>query len=261
MPPRVAAKLGHYVYLHVDLGDDCVFFVGNGKGHVPITNDLCKAVHDVVSALPRVTYPFDRRDLPRDAIYFFFEAGERDGHTDYERIVRVGTHKNGNFRSRISEHFLLGKELGIQPDRPAPKDRSIFRKNLGRAWICKQGVDYLDVWNIDFTSSAKRREHGHRRDTAIEHTIESNVTALLRGGFSFAWVPVAEEADRMGTGGLEGRLIGTLAQCTACRSSDGWLGHHSPDERIRTFGLWQVQHLQHDPVDDADLEVLRRPSG
>lgn len=177
----------------------------------PMTNDLCKAVHNAIRALPRISYPFDRRDLPRDGIYFFFEAGEGDGHTGDERIVRVGTHKNGNFRSRLSEHYLLGKGLDVKADRPAPKDRSIFRKNLGRAWICKQGIEYLDVWNIDFTSSRKRQEHGHRRDTVIEHTVETEVTALLRSDFSFAWVQVADEVERIGTGGLEGRLIGALA--------------------------------------------------
>ena len=103
-----------------------------------MTDDLCQAVHEAARALPRVAYPFNRSDLPRDGIYLFFEVGEYDGHTGDERIVRVGTHKNGNFRSRISEHYMLSKELNIRVDRPAPKDRSIFRKNLGRAWICKQ---------------------------------------------------------------------------------------------------------------------------
>ena len=86
-----------------------------------MTDDLCRAVHEATRALPRVAYPFAGSDLPRDGIYFFFEAGEYDAHTGDERIVRVGTHRNGNFRSRISEHYLLGKELDIVADRPAPK--------------------------------------------------------------------------------------------------------------------------------------------
>ena len=158
-------------------------------------------------------------------------AGEYDAHTGAERIVRVGTHRNGNFRSRVSEHYLLDKELNIVADRPAPKDRSIFRKNLGRAWICKQDIEYLEVWNIDFTASRNRHERAHRRDVVIEREVEGKVTALLREDFSFTWVPVADEAERMGTDGLEGRLIGTLAQCSACAVSTGWLGRHSPDGR------------------------------
>ena len=114
------------------------------------------------------------------------------------------------------------------------------------------------MWNIDFTTSANRHEHAHRRDVVIESDVEDKVTVLLREGFSFAWVPVAVEAKRMGTGGLEARLIGTLAQCSTCAVSTGWLGRHSPDDRIRTSGLWQVQHLHHDPIYDADLDLLRR---
>ena len=122
-------------------------------GPSPMTDDLCQAVHEAARALPRVAYPFDRSDLPRDGIYLFFEAGEYDGHTGAERIVRVGTHRNGNFRSRISEHYMLNKELNIRADRSPPRDRSIFRKNLGRAWICKQNIGYLDVWNTDLTAA------------------------------------------------------------------------------------------------------------
>lgn len=223
-----------------------------------MTDDLCNAVHEAARALPRVAYPFARTDLPRNGIYLFFEAGEYDAHTGGDRIVRVGTHRSGNFRSRISEHYLLDREPNTVADRAAPKDRSIFRKNLGRAWIRKQRIAYLEVWNIDFTTRRNRQERAHRRDVAIEREVEDRVTTLLRERFSFAWVPVADEAERMGAGGLEGRLIGTLAQCSACAGSPGWLGRHSPDARIRRSGLWQVQHLTHAPVHAADLRLLGR---
>ena len=226
-----------------------------------MTDDLCRTVHEAVRALPRIAYPFERSDLPRNGVHLFFEAGEYDAHTGEERIVHVGTHRNGNFRSRISEHYLLEREPDIVADRPAPKDRSIFRKNLGRAWIRKRGIEYLEVWNIDFTTSRNRQQHARRRNVAVEREVEDKVTALLREDFSFAWVPVPDEAERMGTGGLEGRLIGTLAQCSACAGSPGWLGRHSPDERIRTSGLWQVQHLKHDPIDDADVGLIWRQAG
>jgi hypothetical protein len=40
------------------------------------------------------------------SIYFFYEDGEFWGHGGNRlRIVRIGTHKDGNFRSRIKEHF------------------------------------------------------------------------------------------------------------------------------------------------------------
>ena len=63
------------------------------SGPSPMTGDLCQAVHVAARALPRVAYPFERSDLPRDGIYLFFEAGEYDAHTGEERIVRVGTNR------------------------------------------------------------------------------------------------------------------------------------------------------------------------
>ena len=87
------------------------------------------------------------------------------------------------------------------------------------------------------------------------------MTTLLREGLSFARFPVPDEAEQMGAGGLEGRLIGTLGQCSACAPSPVWLGWPSPDERIWTSGLWQMQHLRHDPVADADFGLLWRHAG
>ena len=62
--------------------------------------------------LPIFKYPFDLKLLPRNGIYFFYEEGENSDHGDgilKPRIVRIGIHKENNFRTRISEHFLLNE--------------------------------------------------------------------------------------------------------------------------------------------------------
>ena len=87
---------------------------------------------------------------------FFYEEGENSDHGDgisRSRIVRIGTHKENNFRSRISEHFLLNElKMEFTQINPKPSDRSIFRKNIGRALLNMQrDFDYLRVWEIDFT--------------------------------------------------------------------------------------------------------------
>jgi len=223
----------------------------------PNVAELCRDVHVAIRGLPRVRFPFDPAELPRAGIYFFFERGESDGHHGGERIVRVGTHRKQNFRSRMGEHYLIGRPLVLRPDKPAPKDRSIFRKNLGRAWIRRSGIDYLDVWDIDFTSRKKRDAFAHLRDMSVERSVEEAVTGLLRENFSFAAVPFDDETLRIGSGGLESRLIGTLAGCPDCRPAESWLGLDAPDDRIRTGGLWQVQHLRDAPVGPDDIELLR----
>ena len=59
------------------------------------------------------------------------------GYGPKPRIARIGTHKN-NFQSRISEHFLLKEsKMNFSIANPKPSDRSIFRKNIGRALLNK----------------------------------------------------------------------------------------------------------------------------
>lgn len=207
----------------------------------------CQRLHAALERLPLLRFPFRWEELPKDGIYFFYEEGETVDHGDGHRprIVRIGTHKDGNFRPRMSDHYLLrGEErkMAFTAARPAPKDRSIFRKNLGRALLHRDGDAYLDVWNIDFTTRATKAAHAHRRDIGKEQRLEADITAILRGRFSFRFI-VLEGPGRMGSGGLESRLIGTVAQCPSCVGSDAWLGRSSPKPEIADSGLWLSQHL------------------
>ncbi|GBC68339.1 hypothetical protein HRbin01_00018 [archaeon HR01] len=74
-------------------------------------SDLCKWLHE---------------QLPENGIYFFYEKGEIWGHGgDKPRIVRIATHREGNFRSRIGKHYLLNESW-------MNFDRSIFRYIIGK---------------------------------------------------------------------------------------------------------------------------------
>jgi hypothetical protein len=84
---------------------------------------VCTELHELLTSLPRHHFPFDASRIPLNGIYVLFEDGEVAHGTD--RIVRVGTH-NGDLRlsKRLIEHFVNEN-----------KDRSIFRKNIGRALL------------------------------------------------------------------------------------------------------------------------------
>ncbi len=148
---------------------------------------MCKRLHDLVQGLTETRWPFDSDHLPRNGIYFFYEAAEISGHGgDRPRIVRVGTHREGNFRSRIADHYVIdGRKMGFDRNQPAPKDRSIFRKNIGRAFLHREGDPYEVLWNIDFTTRASREMNGSRRDVEKEKRIEGQVTRILRERFTF----------------------------------------------------------------------------
>lgn len=133
-------------------------------------SENCKWLHVQLEKSPFIRYPFKLESLPRNGIYFFYEKGEKWGHGgDKPRIVRVGTSKNGNFRNRIAEHYLLDEsKMNFEATKPAPRERSIFRKNIGRALLNKRKDKYLDVWEIDFTSHKSRSEQGSKRDIEKE---------------------------------------------------------------------------------------------
>lgn len=223
--------------------------------------EMCATLHEMIKRLEQIQYPFDIKRLPKAGVCFFYENGELWGHGgdgsdgNNLRIVRVGAHCKNNFQSRISDHYIEDLENTLDASKPAPKDRSIFRKNLGRALLNKERNSYLMVWNIDFTTRNARETRSHFRNMKEETSIESEITDLLRKKFSFRFVVLDEESDRFV---MESKIIGTLAKCSCCKSSKNWLGMHSPEYKIRKSGLWQTQHVESDGLDKCDIDALCR---
>lgn len=220
------------------------------------TTKDCEWLHNSLASLRLIKYPFKLDSLPYNGIYFFYEDGEYNAHNNRPGIVRVGTHKNNNFRSRINEHYLLDG-MDFDKNTPAPKDRSIFRKNIGRALIMKMNPDYLAIWNIDFTKKINRMKFKHKRDIAFETKIEQMITKRLRDNFSFRYIEIADQDQRMGKKGLESRLIGTLSHCRLCESSPKWLGRSSPKKAIEESGLWLIQHLNSEGIRKTDKDLIQ----
>lgn len=221
-------------------------------------SELCKWLHEQLEQLPIIKFPFKLEQLPENGIYFFYENMEIWEHGGYKpRIVRIGTHKDGNFRSRIKEHFLFDEsKMDFDAAKPAPHERSIFRKNIGRALLNKAKDDYLKIWEIDFTTRRNREEYGRLRDVQKEKKIESEVTRILREKFSFRFIIADDRMKRMGAEGLESSLIGTVAHCKLCRPSSNWLGNYSPKRQIKESGLWLVQYLKANEINESDKETI-----
>ncbi|MHA2636404.1 MAG: hypothetical protein V2G34_02315 [bacterium JZ-2024 1] len=222
-------------------------------------SELCKWLHEQLDELPLVKFSFKLEQLPAKGIYFFYKEGEIWGHGgNTPRIVRIGTHKKRNFISRIKEHFLLDEsKMNFDRNKPKPSDRSIFRKNIGRALLNRDGDDYLQVWEIDFTKRETRESSGYKRDIDKEKRIESEITRILRDHFSFRFISIGGEMEIIGGKGLESSLIGTIASCKLCKPSNNWLGIHSPKSQIKEYGLWLVQHLKANGINEGDKETIQ----
>jgi len=210
-------------------------------------SDACRLLHERLDQLTRLGADFSPSDVPLNGVYVMFERGERAHGTD--RIVHVGTHRGGgNLRQRLSEHYSK-----------ANKDRSIFRKHLGRCLLAARDDPFLKQWEIDLTTRAARERHTREVDHDHLRAVEWEVTDYLSRSFTFVALPVVAKNDRAT---IKRGLLATVASCGDCQPSDQWLGRHHPNATVRQAGLWNVQGLKGRPLttDDVD-DLVNRCSG
>ena len=202
--------------------------------------NICNEIHQLCSKLPRYKYKFNILDLPKNGIYIVFEKSEHAHNTD--RIVRIGTHiGQDNLPVRLQEHFYNEN-----------KNRSIFRKNIGRAFL--QNDKYLEIWNMDFFPKINRKQYANKINPKKQADIENQVSDFIRKNVSFVILPIENEKQRLE---FEAKIIGTVSLCKECAPSKKWLGLSSPEEKIRCSGLWQKQYLYKTPLDEVDLKKFK----
>ena len=205
-------------------------------------SSTCEALHKWVNGLPAFHFPFDARAIPLNGIYILFEKGQ----TAHEcnRIVRVGTHTGDNqLQSRLKQHFMIEN-----------KDRSIFRKNIGRALLNKGNDAFLAEWEYDRTTRGARIELS-LIDADRQRAVERQVSEYIRSNFSFVILRVEDKRERLQ---LESKLISTVSHCEKCRPSEGWLGLSSPKRKVRESGLWLVNELYKQPLSNDEFLSLQR---
>jgi len=204
---------------------------------------ICQDLHILLNNLKRHSFPFNEEEIPLNGIYILFEKGEKAHGAD--RIVRAGTHTGLNqLRSRIKQHFINEN-----------KDRSIFRKNIGRALLNKNKDIFLEQWERDLTTKEAKEKFSHLIDFKKQKEIEELVTKYIQENFSFVVFQVDDKDERLK---LESKIISTISLCKDCKPSENWLGLSSPKEKIREGGLWLVNELYKKAFDEKDLEEFRQ---
>lgn len=202
----------------------------------------CHTIHQWFNSLKNLTFPFNDEDIPFNGIYVLFEKGESAHGTN--RIVRIGTHTGYNqLVSRLKQHFI--KEN---------KDRSIFRKNIGRCLLNKENDPFLKQWELDLTSRKAKEKYAALIDFDKQNEIEKGVSEYIQNNFSFVVFQVNDKEKRLG---LESKIISTVSLCKECFPSKNWLGLSSPKQKIRESGLWLVNELYKQPLSDGDMQELK----
>jgi hypothetical protein len=192
-------------------------------------SEICWFLHTFVNCMKIHYYPFNPNDIPLNGIYFLLESGEIAHGVN--RIVRVGTHSGpNNLRNRLAEHYTGGN-----------KDRSIFRKNIGRALLNRDKDPFRKFWELDLTSKEARIKYEGKIDREKQASVEGQVTDYIQKNISFVVVEIPDKDKRLL---LEGLMISIIFQCQDCKPSPGWLGLHSPVPKIPGGGLWNVNELR-----------------
>lgn len=205
-------------------------------------SEVCEFLHQRLSKLPHMDAGFDPSKVPASGVYLMFERGEAAHGTD--RIIRIGTHsgRGRTLAQRLEEHFW--KEN---------KDRSIFRKHIGRCILSKREDPFLEQWNWDLTSRKNREQYGPRLNAEIKTSVEKEVTEHLTSNITFVTLGVDGKGERLA---LERSLLSTVASCGVCHSSQEWLGRFHQNERLRQAGLWNIQGLKGRALTRAEAEEL-----
>jgi hypothetical protein len=201
-------------------------------------SEICAQLHQALRALGRHRFPFDPKRIPPNGLYVLFEKGET-GHGG-DRIVRVGTHTGeAQLRSRLKQHFITPS-----------KDRSIFRKNIGRALLNRDHDPFIRAWEFDLTTRKAKDELGPQVDFKKQAEVERQVSAYIQERFEFVVIAETEKSARLD---LEAKMVSTVSHCGDCGASAGWLGLSSPKDKIRESGLWQVNELYGEGLSTSDL--------
>jgi len=193
----------------------------------------------------RFSFPFEEHKsiIPRNGIYVIFENGEKFNKLD--RIVRVGTHTGTNqLFSRLKQHFI--KEN---------KNRSIFRKNIGRCLLTKCNSPYLPLWELDITSTEEKERNLKLLDLEFENKIEKQITNYIQANLSFCVFEIGTKEQRIF---WESKIVSTLAKAILFKPSGKWLGNYSSKEKIKSSGLWQVNELYNDSLTMPEFKQLNQ---
>lgn len=207
-------------------------------------NSIIVELHRFFNNIKRYSFPFNefKYEIPKNGIYIIFEHGEKFQSLD--RIVRVGTHTGNNqLFSRLSQHFV--KEN---------KNRSIFRKNIGRCFLYRDGNPYMRIWELDTTSAANKKLYSTLLDPDFEKQIEKQISNYIQSNLSFCVFRINDKEQRLY---WETKIASTLAQSKELKPSPEWLGNYSPKNKIRDSGLWQVNNLNHECLTVQEFDDLK----
>lgn len=188
---------------------------------------------------------------PYRGVYFFFEEGESRAGSSIPRVVRIGTHavsegSKTTLWSRLRTH--RGHKSGSGNHRG-----SVFRKLVGYALLEKNSYpqSIRETWGIGNSAAREIRTE----ETPLEKDVSNYI-----GRMPFLWIKIDDmpgpDSKRKY---IERNVIALLSARTGCPdiSSDNWLGKKCKDQKVRSSGLWNSDHVD-EMYDSSFLDIFEQ---
>lgn len=209
--------------------------------------DLYLPIHELFNSQKRYSFPYDENEICEitelNGLYILFEKGET--YHEFDRIVRVGSHKGKNrLTKRLKDHFSGYNQR-----------KSIFRKHIGRCFLSIENDKYIENWNKPFKKRTDKERYKEAVDLGYEHKYEELISEYITLNLSFSVLPKIK--DRFERDEIEKGLIASLAQSSSRTSSDDWLGNNHPDISIQRAKIWNIQHLNDQPLSQRKFQELK----
>ena len=207
-------------------------------------NNICYKLHELFNSMKR--YNFNNiKEIPfNNGVYIFFEKDEY--YKNMDRIVRVGTDTGqNNLKSRMSQHFTNEN-----------KDRSIFRKNIGRAILNKNNSSLLNYWNLDLTERIKKDKYFNEELNLECKKIEKQITEFLCNNMSFVVFELDNKEDRLR---FEEAIISALYNSEDFIASENWLGNFvlpTKGNHVKESRMWLSQGIKAKPITEEEFKRL-----
>ncbi|MEG0856616.1 MAG: hypothetical protein RSG52_09050 [Terrisporobacter sp.] len=227
--------------LNLSIGERIQYLKESTSEEIIETASYGEKLHILFNSMNKYSFG-NLDDIPfTNGVYIILDKKEK--YEGMSRIVRVGTHSGENrLIVRLKKHFKEGA-----------KDESVLRKNIGKAILDYNNLDYITIWSINFNDKRNEKKYSHLRNIEYEKNLEKMITYYMKERFEFVCFEIFEEEARNRL--VEG-ILSTLAIDENFVCSEIWLGNYSPVETIRNGGVWVNEELNKEKLNDREIREI-----
>ncbi|WP_232625273.1 hypothetical protein [Pareuzebyella sediminis] len=209
-------------------------------------------LNEVTKKFPKRTLDTVSRDrLPEKGVYFFFEENENRENSNFNRVVRIGTHA-AIANSKATLYDRLYNHKGSK-DLTGNHRGSVFRKLIGFSFLYKDHLDFPH-WG---DKSKKNDKLIKQSEKPLERIVSTYLHTLP---FTVLEVPgpSSKDNDRAMIEENSIALLSNFERSAVDKCSNDWLGKYTKDSKVIRSGLWNNKCVERKEISENYFETIER---